>query len=79
MSGLRALRSDTVTCDCVSHGYKLGEHCDWFKHDNYEDSTRIPVIVKPAADQVLGRAIGAGVGSMVEQLVEEVGRRIPFY
>ena len=21
-------------------GYKLGEHCDWFKHDNYEDSTQ---------------------------------------
>jgi hypothetical protein len=29
-------------------GYKLGEHCDWFKHDNYEDSTRIVTIIKPA-------------------------------
>jgi iduronate 2-sulfatase len=31
------------------HGYKLGEHCDWFKHDNYEQATRIPLIFKPAA------------------------------
>ena len=29
-------------------GYKLGEHCDWFKHDNFEASTRIVTIVKPA-------------------------------
>ena len=32
----------------TDHGYKLGEHCDWFKHDNYEDSTRIVTIIKPA-------------------------------
>ena len=31
-----------------STGYKLGEHCDWFKHDNTEDATRIITIVKPA-------------------------------
>ena len=31
----------------TDHGYKLGEHCDWFKHDNYEDATRIVTIIKP--------------------------------
>merc|ERR1719272_658801 len=31
------------------HGYKLGEHCSWFKHDNYEISARIPLLLKPAA------------------------------
>ena len=43
----------------ASAGYKLGEHCDWFKHDNYEDATRIVTIVKPAdgllADAAEGR------------------------
>ena len=55
------------------HGYKLGEHCDWFKHDNYEVSTRIPVILKPATSGVAAAAL-AGVqrGVVVEQLVEEV-------
>eukprot|EP00040_Diaphanoeca_grandis_P000104 m.14376 g.14376 ORF g.14376 m.14376 type:complete len:531 (-) comp10107_c0_seq1:362-1954(-) len=47
------------------HGYKLGEHCDWFKHDNYEDSVRIPMILKPAHGFT-------GVGRFVEQMVEEV-------
>eukprot|EP00729_Bicosta_minor_P010948 gene10947-22936_t len=51
------------------HGYKLGEHCDWFKHDNYEDSTRIPLLLKPAASY----APAAGQrGRTVEQLVEEL-------
>ena len=50
------------------HGYKLGEHCDWFKHDNYEDSTRIPLIVKPSTDSVGD----APRGREVPQFVEEV-------
>eukprot|EP00035_Acanthoeca_spectabilis_P040066 m.67154 g.67154 ORF g.67154 m.67154 type:complete len:532 (-) comp9849_c0_seq1:28-1623(-) len=50
------------------HGYKLGEHCDWFKHDNYEDSTRIPVIFRPAG----GASTFPGRGRMIEQLVEEI-------
>jgi len=51
------------------HGYKLGEHCDWFKQDNYEDSTRFPLIVKPAGG--LAHSLAAR-GQMIEQLVEEV-------
>ena len=49
------------------HGYKLGEHCDWFKHDNYEDSTRIVTIVKPAEGLIPNMRPRGG---FVEQMVE---------
>ena len=46
--------------------YKLGEHCDWFKHDNYEDSTRIVTIIKPADGLIPNMRAR---GEFVEQLV----------
>ena len=49
---------------------KLGEHCDWFKHDNYEDSTRIPTIIKPAQGLLGPDALPAG--TMIEDMTEEV-------
>ena len=55
------------------HGYKLGEHCDWFKHDNYEDSTRIVTIVKPAEGLIPNMRPRGG---FVEQMVECVFRHI---
>ncbi len=51
------------------HGYKLGEHCDWFKHDNYEDSTRIVTIIKPADGLIPNMRAR---GEFVEQLVREL-------
>ena len=62
------LYENTVVIFWGDHGYKTGEHCDWFKHDNYEDSTRIPVIVKPASASGVSFARGA----ILEQLVEEI-------
>ena len=55
--------------DFSDHGYKLGEHCDWFKHDNYEDATRIVTIIKPA-DGLLKNP--KPPGTIIEQLAEEV-------
>jgi hypothetical protein len=55
--------------DGISAGYKLGEHCDWFKHDNYEDATRIVTIIKPA-DGLLKNP--KPPGTIIEQLAEEV-------
>ena len=52
-----------------STGYKLGEHCDWFKHDNTEDATRIITIVKPANGLI---ANPRKAGTIIEQMVEEV-------
>ena len=63
------LYNDTTIIFWTDHGYKLGEHCDWFKHDNYEDSTRIVTIIKPA-DGLISNMRPRG--QIVEQMVEEV-------
>jgi iduronate 2-sulfatase len=67
----QGLYDSTTVIFWGDHGYKLGEHCDWFKHDNFEDSTRIPVIIKPAADSVLPTSLGLR-GTILEPMVEEV-------
>ena len=54
----------------------MGEHCDWFKHDNYEASTRIVTIVKPANGLLDGRAWPRG--TMIEGMIEEVDMNAPF-
>jgi iduronate 2-sulfatase len=65
------------------HGYKTGEHCSWFKHDNSEASTRIPLLLKPAAAALTGVQRGAEVGQLVEEidlfpsLAELAGLRAP--
>ena len=51
--------------------YKLGEHCDWFKHDNFEDSTRIPLLLKPAKSASARWGI-TSLGKEITQLVEEI-------
>ena len=61
----------TVACAPPATADKLGEHCDWFKHDNYEDATRIPLLLKPAKEAV-GGALDLRQGRAVEQLVEEI-------
>ena len=63
------LYEDTTIVFWTDHGYKLGEHCDWFKHDNYEDATRIVTIIKPA-DGLLTSP--KPPGTIIEQLAEEV-------
>ena len=68
---VKALRlyEDTTIVFWSDHGYKLGEHCDWYKHDNYEDATRIITIIKPAAGLLTNPR---PAGTVIEQLVEEV-------
>eukprot|EP00035_Acanthoeca_spectabilis_P008659 m.156965 g.156965 ORF g.156965 m.156965 type:complete len:535 (+) comp14448_c0_seq4:83-1687(+) len=65
------LYEDTTIIFWGDHGYKLGEHCDWFKHDNYEDSTRIPLLLKPANAHRTRWGISA-TGKEIGQLVEEI-------
>jgi iduronate 2-sulfatase len=40
-----ALNTNTIVVLWGDHGYHLGDHGWWCKHDNYEQSTRIPLIV----------------------------------
>jgi iduronate 2-sulfatase len=39
------LATNTIVLLWGDHGYHLGDHGWWCKHDNYEQSTRIPLIV----------------------------------
>eukprot|EP00730_Choanoeca_flexa_P004975 TRINITY_DN11855_c0_g2_i1.p1 TRINITY_DN11855_c0_g2~~TRINITY_DN11855_c0_g2_i1.p1 ORF type:complete len:561 (+),score=96.75 TRINITY_DN11855_c0_g2_i1:47-1684(+) len=54
------------------HGYKLGEMCDWFKHDNKEAATRIPTLIKPSVATAKAKGIDMSGGTYIEDLVEEV-------
>lgn len=65
------LYEDTTIIFWGDHGYKLGEHCDWFKHDCYEDSTRIPLLLKPAVSSLQRWGISS-TGKEIAQMVEEV-------
>eukprot|EP00911_Craspedida_sp_UC1_P002859 UC1_evm4s2093 len=64
------LYDETTIFFAGDHGYKLGEHTDWFKHDNFEDSVRIPTIIKPAKG-LLPDASLLPPGSRIAGLVEE--------
>lgn len=39
------LRDNTIVILWGDHGWKLGEHRSWCKQTNYEDDTRVPLIV----------------------------------
>jgi arylsulfatase A-like enzyme len=58
------LADDTIVVLWGDHGWKLGEHASWGKMTNYEDDTRVPLIVRAP-----GRA---GNGRSSDALVELV-------
>lgn len=39
------LRKETVICFWADHGFQLGEHGQWCKHNNFEASTRVPLMI----------------------------------
>lgn len=58
------LAENTIVVLWGDHGFHLGDHRFWTKHTNYEQATRIPIIV---------RAPGVTrPGSVTEQLIETV-------
>eukprot|EP00045_Choanoeca_perplexa_P002300 m.23844 g.23844 ORF g.23844 m.23844 type:complete len:564 (-) comp11439_c0_seq1:72-1763(-) len=66
---------DTTTIFFLGdHGYKLGEMCDWFKHDNKEAATRIPTFIKPSKATAINNHIDMSqkAGTFLEEITEEV-------
>ena len=52
--------NDTVVVLFGDHGWNLGDHGDWTKHDNYESVVRAPLLIRsPQHPQSAGRAITA--------------------
>jgi len=41
----QGLSSNTIIVITSDHGYQLGEHELWCKHTNFEDATKVPLIV----------------------------------
>jgi iduronate 2-sulfatase len=57
------LTESTIVVLWGDHGWHLGDHGMWCKHSNYEQATRIPVIVSAP-----GKAQGAASKSMIESV-----------
>ena len=57
------LTESTIVVLWGDHGWHLGDHGMWCKHSNYEQATRIPVIVSAP-----GKAQGASSKSMIESV-----------
>jgi iduronate 2-sulfatase len=52
--------TNTITVLWGDHGWHLGDHGWWCKHDNYEQATRIPlIVVAPGVTKPRTRAINA--------------------
>ena len=72
------LKDNTVIVLWGDHGWHLGDHGMWSKHTNYEQATRIPLLVK-AARQTKGGASGAMVETVdiYPTLCELAGLKTP--
>jgi len=57
------LKDNTVIVLWGDHGWHLGDHGMWCKHSNYEQATRIPVIVS-----VPGKAQGVSTKALIESV-----------
>ncbi|MFM8573343.1 MAG: sulfatase-like hydrolase/transferase [Pirellula sp.] len=57
------LKDNTIVVLWGDHGWHLGDHGMWCKHSNYEQATRIPVIVSAP-----GKAQGVSTKALIESV-----------
>jgi|694.fasta_scaffold117954_3 iduronate 2-sulfatase len=55
------LKDNTIIVLWGDHGWHLGDHGMWSKHTNYEQATRIPLLVRTP-----GQAVGGSTAALVE-------------
>ena len=53
------LRSNTVVIFWGDHGYQLGEHATWTKRTNWENATRVPLLISVPNQSSRGRTTDA--------------------
>lgn len=53
------LADDTIVILWGDHGWKLGEHGEWCKHTNYENDTRVPMVIKVPGMKAAGKKTDA--------------------
>jgi iduronate 2-sulfatase len=53
------LREKTIVVLWGDHGWELGEHGEWCKHENYETSTHAPLIVSVPGQKTAGKKTNA--------------------
>ncbi|MEQ9070246.1 MAG: sulfatase-like hydrolase/transferase, partial [Gimesia chilikensis] len=49
------LDENTIVILWGDHGWKLGEHNGWCKHTNFENDTRVPLIIRAPGMQAQGK------------------------
>lgn len=59
------LRQDTVVILWGDHGYHLGDHGLWNKHTNFEEATRVPMIISVPGQKTAGQKT-AGLSEFVD-------------
>ena len=58
----KGLENSTVVILHGDHGWQLGERAEWRKFNNFEITTRVPLIIKPPAWFMVSDFLGASKG-----------------
>jgi arylsulfatase A-like enzyme len=53
------LRRNTIVILWGDHGWHLGDHALWNKHTNFEQATRVPLLISVPGQKAAGRKTGA--------------------
>lgn len=77
--------NDTIVCFTADHGDMLGDHLMWAKHQMYEGSNHIPMILMGTDEQMRDGTVGhhrsddrlVGLADVVPTLLELTGLTIP--